>query len=535
MGTASARPGPPRRLEDVCHVARHQKPLGRGAFGTVWFGYLVRGVTPVAIKELETQKMLEMKVPVNFILREVELMHECLGNDRFVQLIDFIEARGIFFIVLEFCDGGNLEDAALVGEGQLRERQAARLLRQLLEAIHFLHSRHIVHRDIKPQNIMIMGVATDRDVRVKLGDFGIATRQQPGTLLREKVGTPAFMAPELHLLPDKCDVISPRSTTSFACVGSPVARLGYDSKVDLWAAGVVMVFVLSLEYPFVDDSGRLLRDRLLRGDLPLWDLDAFSGLFQRVQEAAGMRRRRRPSQAGQNLIRLLLFPRHAERPCARLALQHSWFLPTTNLEDRGDDMPLLRWSDFKEQLLALDGKILRAAHSVPCVVGNADQLTGVSASPLELPVAVGPPALADVVASLKADGSPWRTRIRSEEELRRTQVYRNNLCCVCGLVPLPTAATSLHVCPVCEASVCHACARRELSLDPRCPKCGDIQRNAADLVAFIAAGDAWSEAGAHHWPWHRLWGQLMTLCTCNAVVFNQPALGVAEIAIVDAR
>lgn len=535
MGTAYARPGPPRRVEDVCHVARNRRPLGRGSFGTVWFGHLVVGGAPVAIKELETQKMLEMKVPVNFILREVELMQECLGNDRFVQLLDFIEARGIVFIVLEFCDGGNLEDAALVGEGQLKERQAARLLRQLFEAIYFLHSRHIVHRDVKPQNVMIMGVATDRDARVKLGDFGLALRSLPGTLLREKVGTPAFMAPELHLLPDThgCEVLSPRNSQSIARVGPPSSRLGYDSKVDLWAAGVIMVFVLSLEYPFVDESGQLLRDRLLRGELPIWDLNAFSGLFRRVQEAAGMRRRRRPSRAGQNLIRSLLSPRHADRPCAKVALLHTWFLPSTDLEEQGDNMPLLRWSDFREQLNGFDAKILQAAHRVPCVVGgNSEQMTVVGTSPLELPVVA--PGLASGVASLKVDGSPWRTRVLSDE-LRRTQAFFPKACYVCGLAPLPTTATALHTCPVCEASVCHACARRELALDPRCLKCGDVHRNAAELVAFITAGDSWGKVGAHPWPWHRLWGQLVAVCTCNAVVLNQPGLSVAEIAVDNRR
>ena len=59
------------------------------------------------------------------------------------------------------------------------------------------------------------------NAKVKLADFGIAARFQPGKLMKEQVGTPAFMAPEIHMLPKK----------------SP----GYDEKVDLWAVGVVMV------------------------------------------------------------------------------------------------------------------------------------------------------------------------------------------------------------------------------------------------------------------------------------------------------
>jgi len=431
-------------VEDVCEIARGRRPLGQGSFGTVWRAYLHKGGVAVAVKELEKRKMQEMEVPASLVLSEVEFMRECNGNERFVQLIDFIETKGIYFIVLEFCDGGNLEESAKECEGRLGERQAVHMMRQMLEAILFLHSRFICHRDIKPQNVMIVGSACSEHVKVKLADFGIAARFQPGQLLTDKVGTPAFMSPELHLLPER--------------------SVGYDQKVDMWAIGVVMVFLLSLEYPFVDGSGRLLRDQLIRGDLPLWNMDVFSGLFQRVQEATGMRRKR-PSRFAKDLIRLLLNPKRQSRPSARRALLHSWFLPGTDYNDRGDDMPLLRWSDFEEEVSGMKREFQRVAADV------TDAAAG----------------MAKAVGGVAVDIDVSNMSPRTEEELKRRSV-----CFVCKE---PSSATC-HVCPLCNASVCFDCARRELAADPKCPHCGDARRNSAELAEFIAAGEAYSNVAA---------------------------------------
>mmetsp|Transcript_35179 Transcript_35179/g.79447 ORF Transcript_35179/g.79447 Transcript_35179/m.79447 type:complete len:506 (-) Transcript_35179:124-1641(-) len=444
FAAASPPAGKFRRVEDVCEIARGRRPLGQGSFGTVWRAYLRKGGVAVAVKELEKRKMVELEVPAALVLSEVEFMRECNGNDRFVQLIDFIETKGIYFIVLEFCDGGNLEDAAKECEGRLGERQAVHMMRQMLEGICFLHSRNICHRDIKPQNVMLVGNACSEHVKMKLGDLGIAARFKPGEMLLDKVGTPAFMAPELHLLPERSS--------------------GYDHKVDMWAIGVVLVFLLSLEYPFVDGSGRLLRNQLLRGDLPLWDMNVFSGLFQRVQEATGMRRKR-PSRSAQDLIRLLLNPKRQNRPSAARSLQHTWFKPGTDYEDRGDDLPLLKWSDFEDALPNIERELQRVASGV------SDAAAG----------------MAHVVGGVAVDIDVHSMSPRTEEEQKRRAV--------CHLCRAPSSATC-HVCPLCKASVCFPCAKKRLARRPKCPHCGDVKRNAAELSEFIAAGEAWDSVAA---------------------------------------
>jgi len=249
----------------------------------------------------------------------------------------------MYYLILEFCNGGTLETAAKEGKDFVGEKQVALLMGQMLQAIDYLHERDICHRDVKPENAMLVWdkgplkedqatgacIASFRQTRnsarltqVKLGDFGMAVRLRQGKLLSDKVGSPAFMAPEMHLLPNKSS--------------------GYDHKVDIWALGVVMVFLLSQEYPFVDASGRLIRQHLLSGELRLWESDVLQNLMRRAQEVVGMRTKR-PSKAALDLARRLLMPRSAHRLTAKEALDHSWFKlkdPEADGTELGNYMPL---------------------------------------------------------------------------------------------------------------------------------------------------------------------------------------------------
>lgn len=358
------------RIEDLCEIDTRGKPLGRGAFGCVWRARLRKGGlggsaagAVVAVKALDKGKMQALKVTPRQVHSEVELMRECLGQSRFVQLLGFVETPGRYYLILEYCDGGTLERTAREGRA-LGDGQVARLVRQLLEGLAFLHARSICHRDVKPHNAMLVGEVSSEHVGVKLGDFGIAVRLPHGKLLREKTGSPAFMAPEMHLLPGK--------------------SLGYNHKVDLWAIGAVMVFLLAHEYAFVDQSGRLMRDELIRGDLPIWEADVFSSLFEHMQSAAGLGSRR-PSPVARDLVQKLLAPNSQLRLSAKEALEHEWFKHPAPAEQRAaDDTPLLHWEDFRE-LIGIDKKLPKMAAWVADTVGNTcglDDLVEMISTPL---------------------------------------------------------------------------------------------------------------------------------------------------------
>jgi len=485
--------------------------------------------------------MKQMKVPDTLVTAEVEFMRECKGQPWFVQLYDFLDTSHKFYLLLELCDGGNLEDAARSLNDGLSEARCAAFMQQLLSGIAFLHSRKICHRDIKPQNAMLLGDARDSSSRLRLGDFGIAVRLGE-KLLTEKLGTPAFMAPEMHMLPKSN---------------------GYDCKVDLWAAGTFMVFLLSLEYPFVDPSGRLLKNDLLRGDLPIWEGNAFQSLFRNVQEAAGLRRKR-PSPVARDLVRRLLRPKRTLRPEAEEALKHPWFRapPLEPGDQREDDAhdPLLQWADFEDGFAAISREFQRKAqemveavgeiqiginlpephiqldlqddrmrkcvvcyqssghfgfycdqcyHSV-CIgclvklpkpecphcrkpasdVAAAQHLAKVAENfdakaALQVAIQVG----AEVADNLDKVGSGAVLDLSLPRHATERDRERGRACCLCQE---PSSATN-HVCPACHASICYTCARTELS-ERRCPACGDVEKNAEPLRHYLAAGEAWEAA-----------------------------------------
>lgn len=523
------------------------KPLGTGAFGTVWRAKFLEGGKALAVKTLDKQKMKHLKVPDSLVLSEVEFMSECKGQEWFVQLYDFLDTSSSFHLLVEYCDGGNLEEAAKTLEGGFSERRAADFMSQLLSGIAFLHSKQICHRDIKPQNAMLSGKVQSPKARLRLGDFGIATRFTPGKLLSEKLGTPAFMAPEMHMLP--------RSA-------------GYDQKVDLWAAGTFMVFLLSLEYPFVDGKGRLLKNDLLRGDLPIWEGNAFQSLFRNVQEVTGLCKKR-PSPVARDLVRHLLSPKRQVRFDAKRALQHKWLTAPSEVStvEEALDAPLLQWSDFEEGLNGIQREFQRAAEEVVQAVEGIqigsdleqqilldpkdDRLRNcvvcfqesghfgffckqcyhsvcvhclVKLQKPECPHCRKPATdvaaaqhLAkiaeafDAQAAMRAGSAAWEVALKVGSNmaenldkvgvdavvdidmshvrpLSEEQRKRGNACCVCRT---PAGAMN-HVCPACYASICFPCAK---SLkECCCPSCGDVQRNAEPLKHYLAAGEAWDAA-----------------------------------------
>jgi serine/threonine protein kinase len=339
-----------RTLESVCAVDQNSKPLGKGSFGTVYKGQLLRDGRGAAVKIISKKKLRQMSLPLDIVSTEVKMMRRCSGNDKFVQLYDFVDTKDRFCLVLELCSGGNLQDAAMSAESVLKEGQVKLLMQQMLESIAFLHSKNICHRDIKCHNYLVEGEVASPSVKVKLGDFGTAVNLPIGKLLKEQVGTPAFMSPELHLLPNRSS--------------------GYDHTVDIWAAGVCLIFLLASEYPFIDGQGKLLRDRIIQGSNPLWEVSAFQALFQGAQEVLGIRKKK-PSRAAQDLTRQLLAPRRQDRLSADAALQHEWFVKVVGANDESDNRPLLDMKLFQDAFSRMErdvGTALKALSSLPIAV-----------------------------------------------------------------------------------------------------------------------------------------------------------------------
>ncbi|XP_039176302.1 caM kinase-like vesicle-associated protein isoform X2 [Crotalus tigris] len=177
-----------------------------------------------------------------------------VNHPNILQLIDTFETRKEFYIIQELATGGDVFDWIL-DQGYYTEKDASNVVRQVLEALAYLHNLHIVHRNLKLENLMYYN--QNNRSKVVLRDFYLS-RFENGAIT-EPCGTPEYLAPEV------------------------VARQRYGRPVDCWAVGVIMFILLSGNPPFYDDTddensdshNRRIFRKILAGeyefDSPYWD------------------------------------------------------------------------------------------------------------------------------------------------------------------------------------------------------------------------------------------------------------------------
>ena len=167
--------------------------IGAGGMGAVYKARQPRIDRWVALKILSLDPADDPTFAERFRREAVVLAR--LDHPNVVKLYDFGERDGLFFLLLEFVDGPNLR--TLMKQGLLEPKQALAIVPQMCEALQFAHDEGIVHRDVKPENVLL-----DAKGRVKIADFGLAklvdadARDVSLTEVDQIVGTPHYMAPE---------------------------------------------------------------------------------------------------------------------------------------------------------------------------------------------------------------------------------------------------------------------------------------------------------------------------------------------------
>lgn len=128
------------------------------------------------------------------IEREVSILRE-IRHPNIITLHDVFENKTDVVLILELVSGGELFDF-LAEKESLTEDEATQFLKQILDGVHYLHSKRIAHFDLKPENIMLLDKHA-ASPRIKLIDFGIAHRIEAGSEFKNIFGTPEFVAPEI--------------------------------------------------------------------------------------------------------------------------------------------------------------------------------------------------------------------------------------------------------------------------------------------------------------------------------------------------
>ncbi|KAJ8257408.1 hypothetical protein GJAV_G00185280 [Gymnothorax javanicus] len=218
--------------------------LGTGAFSEVVLAEEKVTHRLVAIKCIP-KKALEGKE--NSIENEIAVLHK-IKHTNIVSLEDIFESKSHLYLVMQLVSGGELFDR-IVEKGFYTEKDASKLIQQILDAVKYLHDMGIVHRDLKPENLLYYSM--EEDSKIMISDFGLSKMEDSDSVMSTACGTPGYVAPEV------------------------LAQKPYSKAVDCWSIGVISYILLCGYPPFYDENDAKLFEQILKAeyefDSPYWD------------------------------------------------------------------------------------------------------------------------------------------------------------------------------------------------------------------------------------------------------------------------
>lgn len=221
----------------------------------------------------------------NDIFKEIEILCST-EHENVIYLKEFFIEKNKVYLITELLTGGELLDTVLE-RGNYTEADARSCFQQIVKGLAYLHSKGIVHRDLKLENLML--ASEDAITNVKIVDFGLAKSLTKGVRKMGTVcGTPQYVAPEI--------------------IFEAETKCGYKESVDMWSAGVILFILLTGYPPFHDDNESLMFEQIRTGSFafedPVWETISLSA---------------------RNLVGKLLTVDPGARLTAEECLQHEWF------------------------------------------------------------------------------------------------------------------------------------------------------------------------------------------------------------------
>mmetsp|Transcript_54742 Transcript_54742/g.62927 ORF Transcript_54742/g.62927 Transcript_54742/m.62927 type:complete len:657 (-) Transcript_54742:48-2018(-) len=308
------------------------KMIGKGSFAKV---YLVESKTTLkqfAVKAF-TKESVILSNKANAkpsMINEIDIMRHT-NHENIIRLYEVYETEKSIYLVLELVQGKSMQEVLKKPNFKelYSEIKCINLIRSLLDALGYLASRNIMHRDLKPDNILL-----DKGEKIKIVDFGLATFIKIDEYIFKKCGTPGYIAPEVF----KYDHKNPSTN--------------YDDRCDVFSAGCILFFML-FGVPFFD--GGNASEILKMNRKFTTEFDGFNMIANELKKPDS-----KISKAGLSLVQELLEFDQKQRPRAWEALKHPYFTPipgemikTTSMSD-GIESPSKNYSDPNTPKLKVD-------------------------------------------------------------------------------------------------------------------------------------------------------------------------------------
>mmetsp|Transcript_26587 Transcript_26587/g.47740 ORF Transcript_26587/g.47740 Transcript_26587/m.47740 type:complete len:529 (+) Transcript_26587:2071-3657(+) len=224
------------RLSSLCIMVDMQNDyylcgvIGTGTFASVCVSYAKHDASKYAAKLIDKHSIARTNRGIYGVISEIEIMRS-LSHPMLVKLHRVYDSEENIRLILDYVPHKSLTHKILE-HAPFSERASAKFISDLLEVLHYIHSQGIVHRDLKPDNILMMSSDPD-DLSFKIADFGLASRTSDIAMCMI-CGSPGYVAPEV------------------------LKRQSYDTKVDLFSAGIILHVMLSGHPPFISRNSKEL-------------------------------------------------------------------------------------------------------------------------------------------------------------------------------------------------------------------------------------------------------------------------------------
>ncbi|KAJ5388099.1 Calcium/calmodulin-dependent/calcium-dependent protein kinase [Penicillium cosmopolitanum] len=349
---------------------RFGRTLGAGTYG------IVREAESTAGDKVAVKIILKKNVRGNegMVYDELEMLQK-LKHPHIVSFVDWFESKDKFYIVTQLATGGELFDR-ICDYGKFTEKDASQTIRQVLDAVNYLHHRNIVHRDLKPENLLYLTRASDSEL--VLADFGIAKMlENPTEVLTSMAGSFGYAAPEVML------------------------KQGHGKAVDMWSLGVITYTLLCGYSPFRAENLTDLIEECRGGRI----------IFHE-------RYWKDVSQDAKDFILTLLQPDPSKRVTSDEALKHEW-LTGESASDR-DLLPEIR-TYITRARLRRGIEIVKLANRIEALKMHEED--GESAEDIPSPVAMAESAEEESSANGDSSAAPT-TKKRSLSKVARGAIFR---------------------------------------------------------------------------------------------------------------